>query len=178
VSDVNALVNAYGKFVALPWRSGLPGPQRVWMVVYDPRHERRVRRRLPEFELATRQAGHEWKLLDLTDAFPQWLTTQEYADAYFKDPDALTISLDDFVSSLVAEIRSFLEESDDDTVTALLGAGALYPHCRVSQVIEAVNSSVAGRLIVFFPGSYSDNVYRLLNARDGWNYMAVPITAS
>jgi len=148
------------------------------MVVYDPRQERRIRRRLPEFELATRQAGHEWRLLDLTDAFPQWLAAEEYAEAYFMDPDALTIALDDFVSSLATEIRTFLEGSDDDTVTALLGAGALFPHCRVSQVIEVVNSSVAGRLVVFFPGSYFDNVYRLLNARDGWNYMAVPITAS
>jgi hypothetical protein len=178
MSEVDALVSAYAKFVELPWRSGLPGPQRVWMVVYDPRQERRIRRRLPEFELATRQAGHKWRLLDLTDAFPRWVAAQEYAEEYFKDPDALTIALDDFVSSLVAEIRSFLEESDEETVTTLLGAGALFPHCRVSQVIEAVNSSVAGRLLVFFPGSYLDNVYRLLNARDGWNYMAVPITAS
>ena len=31
--------------------------------------------------------------------------------------------------------------------------------------------------VVFFPGDYSDNVYHLLEARAGWNYMAVPITA-
>jgi hypothetical protein len=29
---------------------------------------------------------------------------------------------------------------------------------------------------VFFPGVYENNNYRLLDARDGWNYLAVPIT--
>ena len=36
---------------------------------------------------------------------------------------------------------------------------------------------VAGRLLIFFPGSYENNNYRLLDAYDGWNYLAVPITA-
>ena len=35
-----------------------------------------------------------------------------------------------------------------------------------------------GRLLVFFPGVYEQNNYRLLDARDGWNYLAFPITAS
>ena len=35
---------------------------------------------------------------------------------------------------------------------------------------------VRGRMVVFFPGEYVDNNYRLLDARDGWNYLAVPIT--
>ena len=33
-----------------------------------------------------------------------------------------------------------------------------------------------GRLVVFFPGQFEQNNYRLLDARDGWNYLAVPIT--
>jgi len=40
-----------------------------------------------------------------------------------------------------------------------------------------VESSIRGRLLVFFPGEYENNNYRLLDARDGWNYLAVPITA-
>jgi hypothetical protein len=32
-------------------------------------------------------------------------------------------------------------------------------------------------LLVFFPGQFDNNNYRLLDARDGWNYLAVPITA-
>ena len=34
-----------------------------------------------------------------------------------------------------------------------------------------------GRLLVFFPGEVEGNNYRLLDARDGWNYLATPITA-
>ena len=32
------------------------------------------------------------------------------------------------------------------------------------------------RLVVFFPGSKDGTNYRLLNARDGWNYLAQAIT--
>jgi hypothetical protein len=177
VAEVDDLLVEYAKFVANPWRADLAGPQRVWMVVYSPNQERRIRYRLDEFALATKQAGHTWEVLDLTDSFPAWLGAQEYREGYFADPGALTIAVGDFVDSVVAEVVDVLETSAEDEVVAVLGTGALYPYCRVSEVIEAVNGSIPGRLVVFFPGEYSDNVYRLLNARDGWNYMAVPITA-
>ena len=38
------------------------------------------------------------------------------------------------------------------------------------------NPDIAGRLVVFFPGSRDGNTYRLLDARDGWNYLAHSIT--
>jgi len=38
------------------------------------------------------------------------------------------------------------------------------------------SSWIAGRLLVFFPGEHEGNSYRLLDARDGWNYLAIPIT--
>ena len=40
-----------------------------------------------------------------------------------------------------------------------------------------VEGDIQGRLLVFFPGVYEQNNYRLLDARDGWNYLAVPITS-
>jgi hypothetical protein len=39
-----------------------------------------------------------------------------------------------------------------------------------------VEGDIRGRLVIFFPGEYDSNNYRLLDARDGWNYLAVPIT--
>ena len=42
--------------------------------------------------------------------------------------------------------------------------------------MKAIESDVRGRIAVFFPGEYEDSNYRLLDARDGWNYLAVPIT--
>jgi hypothetical protein len=59
---------------------------------------------------------------------------------------------------------------------AVSGVGALFGFTRVSQVLKLVEPSIRGRLVVFFPGQYEENNYRLLDARDGWNYLAVPIT--
>jgi hypothetical protein len=177
VSEIDDLIAAYARFVGHPWKQAIPGPQRVWMVVYAPAQERRIRHRLGEFDLATRQAAHGWHLHDVTDAFPKWLGGHEYAESYFEDPEALSPALPDFVDAVVEQVTSALEASDEDDVVAFLGAGTLYPFCRVSEVIERVHGSIPGRMLVFFPGEYSNNVYRLLNARDGWNYMAVPITA-
>ena len=47
---------------------------------------------------------------------------------------------------------------------------------RVSQLMERVAPTIRGRLLVFFPGEHEHTTYRLLDARDGWNYLAVPIT--
>ena len=58
----------------------------------------------------------------------------------------------------------------------LVGVGALFPFAKTSALVKAVQDDVPGRLLVFFPGTHEHNVYRLLDARDGWNYMAVPIT--
>ena len=70
-------------------------------------------------------------------------------------------------------------EASADTVVAMLGAGALFGVARVSTVIEGIKESVPGRLLVFFPGEHhpENHTYRLLDARDGWNYLAVPLLA-
>jgi len=41
-----------------------------------------------------------------------------------------------------------------------------------------VEDSVRGRLLLLFPGEYRQNVYRFMDARDGFNYMAIPITST
>jgi len=66
----------------------------------------------------------------------------------------------------------------DNTVVAVTGVASLFGLMRVSRLMEMVEDSIRGRLLVFFPGEYADNNYRLLDARDGWNYHAVPITAA
>ena len=45
------------------------------------------------------------------------------------------------------------------------------------EVVDDIAPLVTGRLLIFFPGAYENNNYRLLDAYDGWNYLAVPITA-
>jgi hypothetical protein len=42
--------------------------------------------------------------------------------------------------------------------------------------MKEIERDFRGRVVVFFPGEYENSNYRLLDARDGWNYLAVPIT--
>ena len=62
-------------------------------------------------------------------------------------------------------------------MVAVSGVAGLFGFAKVSSVIEKVVPKVRGRLVVFFPGEHEDNNYRLLDARDGWNYLAIPIKA-
>jgi hypothetical protein len=68
------------------------------------------------------------------------------------------------------------EEADSNAVVALVGLGSLFDFIRVSRLIDAVEGTIRGRLLVLFPGEYRHNTYRFMDARDGFNYMAIPIT--
>ena len=70
------------------------------------------------------------------------------------------------------------ELANDSAVVAVTGLSSLFDYMRVSSLIESVEDSVRGRLLVLFPGEYAGNVYRFMDARDGFNYMAVPITST
>jgi hypothetical protein len=39
-----------------------------------------------------------------------------------------------------------------------------------------IEADIEGVWSSSFPGQFERNNYRLLDARDGWNYLAVPIT--
>jgi hypothetical protein len=177
MSKIGRLLQNYERHASLPWPRTLPGVQRVWFAVYDKNDERRVRARVGEFELATRRAGHGWKLCDITDAFPKWMAAHEYRDAYFASPELLESALGDFKESVASRVRTGLNEADENTVVALLGAASLFGFGKVSELVQDVQDDIRGRLLVFFPGEHEQNTYRLLDARDGWNYMAVPITS-
>src|SRR5207237_7435360 len=70
------------------------------------------------------------------------------------------------------------EGADAGSVVAVTGLASLFDFMRVSSLIERVEDCVPGRLLIFFPGEYAGNVYRFMDARDGFNYMAVPITST
>lgn len=182
MSYVDDLLTAYRKFVALRWQRNLAPPQRVWMAVYPPEQERRLRLHLPAFKTATLEEHHSWSLVDVTKSFETWMAGHEYRDAYFEDPDLLESGLPAFFAHLVEEVRTAIAAHDDPNgVVALLGAGTLFglgDALKVSALLNAVNDTIAGRLLVFFPGEHEGNRYRLLDARDGWNYLATPIKAN
>ena len=88
-SKVTKLANAYRQHLTVPWQAGLAAIQRVIFPVYDKSDELRLRANIGEFELVTQQAGKQWLLLDVTNAFPEWMAAQEYRDAYFDSPEDL-----------------------------------------------------------------------------------------
>ncbi len=183
-SKVSKLVAVYRQHLSVPWQPGLAAIQRVIFAVYDKADELRLRANTDEFALATQQAGKRWLLLDLTNAFPDWMAAQEYRDAYFESPEDLagyqTGELTEFISDLNAKLKARISaETGPDTVVALLGVGTLFGLGRVSSVVEGIKEAIEGRLLVFFPGEHhpENHSYRLLDARDGWNYLAVPLLA-
>ena len=179
MGPVACLISNYQRFVSLPWAPSLAGKQRVWLAVYPPSEERRVRANLQEFENATREAGHGWKLVDVTNAVPEWLASLEERDAYFSEPEFLsdTQALEDRV---VETIRStcLSPNASEKTVVCVLGVGTLFDFVRISHILEKSEDAIRGRMLVLFPGEHQHNTYRFMNARDGFNYLAAPITCT
>jgi len=175
MSRVSDLVGAYKAELHLTWKDNVSGGERVWMLVYPPDLERQMRHSLPNLGLATTQAGHDWIVLDGTDDFGHWLSSHRHAEAFYEEPSDLTQSiLDQFETTLVARIRQALEAAPTGAVVSLVGIGSIFPFLRASSVIKSVDSAVAGRLLVLFPGLHDPEThsFRLLDARDGFNYRA------
>lgn len=110
MSEIEVLLRAYERFVRLPWDQSLAGPQKVWFAVYEPSQERRLRLRLTEFEVATKNAGHSWVHLDLTDSFGLWMAQHEYRDAYFEQPEDMDLALQDYEHHVVHHLEEVLSE--------------------------------------------------------------------
>lgn len=179
MSKIKRLLQSYSKYIAIPWRDDAAAAQRVIFCVYDETDERALRAKVDEFEIATRQANHEWACFDVTDTFAHWLASQRYAKSYFQKPNLLAILLPKYSAYLVQEFEQFLKNTgaEQNHVVALTGVGSLFGLLKVKDAVDKLAPMVKGRLLVFFPGSYENNNYRLLDGYDGWNYLAVPITA-
>jgi hypothetical protein len=158
-------------------RTGLRGLHRVLMVVYDPELERTLRARKEEFAQRTRAAGWSWLEFDCTPRFARWMASMDYAESYFEAPDDLAMALEnDFPKTLVAELGDTLDRADENTLIGVTGAGSLYGVAFVHNLVHEVERRIKGQLAVFFPGHMDGTTFRLLDARDGWNYQAVGIS--
>ena len=179
MSKIKRLIQSYSNYVAIPWRSDAAAAQRVIFCVYSETEELRLRAKIDEFEIATKQSGHEWAVFDLTDTFAEWLAGQRYAKSYFQKPNLLSPLLPKYLTYITDTFEAFLNEKNagENSVVALKGVGSLFGFLKVKDVVDRLAPMVKGRLLVFFPGSYENNNYRLLDGYDGWNYLAVPITA-
>ena len=180
MSEIENLLNGYEQTISLPWEHNLAGPQKVWIAIYEPSQERRLRFRVADFEVITKKAGYSWVHLDITDAFANWMAHNDYREEYFHNPDDLDLALPEFAAHVADQVRKILADARADarTVVALSGLASLFGLTRASELIEDIAPSIKGRLLVFFPGHQEGSNRRLLDARDGWNYLALSITAS
>jgi hypothetical protein len=179
MSAIDRLLSNYSRQVHLPWSANMSGKQRVWLAVYPPAEERRVRAHLPQFEAFTLAANHGWTTVDLTRLLPEWISAHEYRESIFEQPEHFSTNSE--IEVLAAErVRQacLSEDADASSVVAVTGLASLFDFMRVSSLIDRVEDTVRGRLLVFFPGEYANNIYRFMDARDGFNYMAVPITST
>ena len=179
MSAIDRLLSNYSRQVRLPWSANMAGKQRVWFAVYPPAEERRVRARLPQFEALTLEANHGWTTVDLTRLLPEWISAHEYREGIFEQPEHFSANneLEVLAAEQVRQACS-CEDVDAASVVAVVGLASLFDFIRVSGLIERVEDTVPGRLLILFPGEYAANVYRFMDARDGFNYMAVPITST
>jgi hypothetical protein len=177
MGKIEELAAAYGHHVSAPWQKTVSGAQRVMLVVYEKELERTLRARLGLFEQETLKAGHSWETVDCTDWFAQWMSRDDYRDSYFEEPELVGMKLEGEFKPHVAKLLSErLKHADENTVVAVLGVASMYGFLRISELVRDIEHSVRGRLLVFFPGTKSESNYRLLDARDGWNYLANGIT--
>lgn len=172
---VDDLLGQFRKQASLPWSPDTGRDYRVWILHYERTLERRIQGRLHEFEAIARQNGHGWASLNLASLVAPWFAQHELFEGLAQQPDELPGLLPDFEAHVVATVRAHLKALGERDILALAGAGALFGLMRVSALTEKVAPDINGRLLLLFPGQHSSGVYRLLDARDGWTYRAIPI---
>jgi hypothetical protein len=180
MNRIDQLVENYRNHIRMPLRPGLAASQRVWFAVYPAADERRLINRVDEFEILTKDAGHPWVHVDFKGQFASWLASLDESERseWFKNSSDIELyaksEWKDFLTSFFTSTVANTPEPNR-TVFALTGLMDLYDFLHVSELIEALEPVCAGFLLVFFPGEKEGNTYRFLDARTGWNYLAVPI---
>jgi hypothetical protein len=178
MGKIEDLAANYERHLIVPWQRSVSGAQRVMLLIYDKELERTLRARLDEFKIKTKNAGHEWVQHDFTTTFSEWLASDEYKEDYFEAPEDLAMKIEgEFKDHTLDSLRGCLRAANDNTVVALTGVASLYGFTHISEIIRAAEPDIQGRMVVFFPGTKEASNYRLLDARDGWNYLANSITS-
>lgn len=177
MNRIELLAKKFEDHISLPWQTHLAPPEKTVFVVYPKEDERRLRAKRELFRLACQKSHHAWSEIDLDDAFATWMATQEFAQEYFEVPADMRQKIESEFSDHVRDlIQKPLEAMGENDALGVFGVGTLFGLTHVSTVLNRIEPAIRGRMIIFFPGTYEKNVYRLLDARDGWGYMAFPIT--
>jgi hypothetical protein len=176
---IELLIAAFDKVVKEPWSNTLAGQERIWFLVYDPADQRKVDLHLSEFETATIKADKKWQSISMKLCFPKWMANHDYRDDYFQKPEFIVDQLEaEFIPFAIQYLKDELNkiQQDQNTLIAIKDVSALFGFARLSEILKSCDKEIKGRLLIFFPGEFEHNHYRLLDARDGWDYLARPIT--
>lgn len=179
MSKVDQLILAYDKVINEPWSYSLSGQERIWFLVYDPAEQRKIDLRVEDFESATIKSGKRWESISFKNCFPCWMASHDYREEYFQTPEYIIDQLEaEFIPFAIEFLKNKLKEiqSDQNTLTAIKDVASLFGFGRLSEILKSCDSDFNGRLMIFFPGEFEHNQYRLLDARDGWDYLARPIS--
>ena len=179
-SKIDQLLSAFELVVNEPWTQSLSGQERIWFLVYDPSEQRKIDLRLEDFETATMKACKRWVLISLKNCFPSWMANHEYKEEYFNDPETLVDQLEvEFKQYAIQFLTTEIENKcvDANTLIVIKDISSLFGFNRISDVLNGCTTAFKGRVLIFFPGEFDKNHYRLLDARDGWSYLARPIIA-
>jgi hypothetical protein len=177
MNRIEMLARKFEDHISLAWQPHLTSAEKTIFIVYPKDDELRLRAKKDLFRQACVKAGHPWQEIDLDGSFPEWMSTLEYAEEYYSYPEDLKQKLEtEFTDFVAGKIREKLDAMAEDEAVAIFGVGTLFGLTHFSAVLKKLDGLVRGRLVAFFPGSYDKNVYHLLDARDGWGYMASPIT--
>lgn len=177
MNRIELLAKKFEDHISLPWQQNLSAPEKTIFIVYPKNDELRLRAKKDLFRQACAKAAHPWHEVDLDEAFPTWMASQDYAEDYYEFPEDLKQKLESEFTEYAAEmIRAKMVKLGDQEVLGVFGVGSLFGFTHFSAVLKRLEGCIPGRMIAFFPGSHEKNVYHLLDARDGWGYMAYPIT--
>lgn len=180
MSRIDILLENYRNHLRIPLRTGLPASQRVWFAVYPAEDERRLVNRIEDFSMATKEAGHPWVRIDLKGRLAEWLGSidEDERAVWFRNPADIDLyAKNEWRQVLVKYLREQFSQAEkpEKTIFALTGLMDLFDFVHVSELIDGLERDFAGYLLIFFPGERDVNTYRFLDARTGWNYLAVPI---
>jgi hypothetical protein len=107
------------------------------------------------------------------------MANHEYKEDYFSNPEYIVDQLEaEFIPFAIQFLKNELNQikQDEDTLIALKDVSALFGFARLSEILKSCDMNFKGRLLIFFPGEFENYHYRLLDARDGRDYLARPIT--
>ena len=175
LATVDSLLSAFQERLCVPWRDNEPDAGRVWILWYPKEHERRIRGRLHEFRLAAEHSGKGWYQVDLAPTFGNWVATQPWFERAARRPPTIYTVIGKYEDFVVHQIVYKAKMCTQNDILAVIGVAYLFGLTRTQDVIERVIKRISGRLLVTFPGVHRNGIYRLLDARDGYNYLAVPI---